>query len=506
MINIPNNIDKYLQDLLIGCQNPVFIKLSKEGKVISWEGNLEIYGIFSISKNVQIEQIVPFLDGIFPLETPLIILPNIQTEQEVYADIHIIKDQTNCWVVLLDKTQDVNKLRNILQKQNETQLMLARSSKKLDKSISIDVLNLFEVVTFERISDDVFKIVGSFPKWFVELFSDSITNRVEFIISDYFPFIQTFLPMAENHWEESDSEKVMSDRWTESNTDGEDFHLQAMAAVVNNKKLLFIQSISTSVEESQLLIQKAREKSLAYDKLAKAENALKKLLKFKDQFVSIVSHDLRSPIAAVVALSDILLQDETFFNKIDESHQSDIIDINEELKRLLDYNNKLYHWSNLELGKFQVYPKKIKLIEIGNVSRKNLSSKMQEKNIKFEMDVDEDIFVDVDEALFSQVLNNLIGNAVKFTPAGGKISLSAIQNPEQTIIKLTDTGVGMPDHARKKLFSDTFDKSTDGTGGEKGTGLGISICKKIIDAHKFEIAVESEQNVGTSFIITIYSC
>jgi signal transduction histidine kinase len=108
-----------------------------------------------------------------------------------------------------------------------------------------------------------------------------------------------------------------------------------------------------------------------------------------------------------------------------------------------------------------------------------------------------------DETLLGQALNNLVGNAVKFTPEGGVITLGSILNKDSYDIFVSDTGVGMPESVSRKLFEGFTRKSTMGTYGEKGTGLGLGIVKKILEAHNFSIRVESEEGKGTKFIISV---
>ena len=111
----------------------------------------------------------------------------------------------------------------------------------------------------------------------------------------------------------------------------------------------------------------------------------------------------------------------------------------------------------------------------------------------------------VDETLFSQVLNNLIGNAIKFTPENGVIKLYAEQSGNNVLLNIEDSGVGIPDNKINSLFSGFNSDSTQGTKGEKGSGLGLGIVKKILDAHDFKIEIKSTLNIGTKFIISIPS-
>ncbi len=246
----------------------------------------------------------------------------------------------------------------------------------------------------------------------------------------------------------------------------------------------------------------ARDQKLAYEKLEKAEQKLKTLLDYKDKFVSIISHDLRSPVAAVLGIAEMLANDKEELAKLDDFYHEMILSIKEEMLRLLDYNDKLYHWSNLELGNFKISKEEVSLKKVIETAQRTAEKKLSAKNISFSTNLHKDTKISVDLTLFLQVLNNLMANAIKFTPENGSISIDVKEgNPMQIIVK--DSGVGMPKEVSNNIFSGFARASTSGTSGEKGTGLGLGIVKKIVDGHGFTIHVESETGKGSSFIIEL---
>jgi signal transduction histidine kinase len=128
---------------------------------------------------------------------------------------------------------------------------------------------------------------------------------------------------------------------------------------------------------------------------------------------------------------------------------------------------------------------------------------MKEKNIHFISHIATGFAFDADETLLGQALNNLVGNSVKFTPEGGTIHLSFVMDSTSKCIVVSDSGQGMDQETCDRLFSGFTRKTTMGTYGEKGTGLGLGIVKKIIDAHGFTIHVESVPGTGTTFTIRL---
>lgn len=210
-------------------------------------------------------------------------------------------------------------------------------------------------------------------------------------------------------------------------------------------------------------------------------------------------------MASVLGIADMFIEDEELLDKFDDFHKEMLIAISDQITKVLDYNNKLYHWSNLELGNFKLEIKQIHLSTLTDDVKNVFINKLKEKNIDLIENIPEDIQVLVDETLFSQVLNNLIGNAIKFTPENGVIKLYAEQSGNNVLLNIEDSGVGIPDNKINNLFSGFNSDSTQGTKGEKGSGLGLGIVKKILDAHDFKIEIKSTLNIGTKFIISIPS-
>ena len=296
--------------------------------------------------------------------------------------------------------------------------------------------------------------------------------------------------------------KIISETWSET-FGNKDHFLRAYAVNFNNDNYLFIKSFIREGVDEQNLLQAFRDSTLAFDKLEKTEKKLKKLLSYKNKFNSIISHDLRSPIAAILGVVNVLTSDEKELGKLNPDYQELIFGIKDEMLRLLDYNDKLYHWANLELGNFKLEIEEVTLSEVIKIAANTAKSKCQEKNISLKINIENGSKVKLDKTLFLQVLNNLLSNAIKFTPENNEITISEKQQNGNVIIAIKDTGIGMQDEVVQNLFEDSIRETTLGTSGEKGTGLGLGIIKKIIDAHNFSVRAQSKLGEGTTFYIEI---
>jgi two-component system, sensor histidine kinase and response regulator len=232
-------------------------------------------------------------------------------------------------------------------------------------------------------------------------------------------------------------------------------------------------------------------------RLKEKEDKLREQLHSKEAFISMLSHDMRAPLLSVAGLAEMLLNDEG-----DDKHKKILATIINSSNFIIDYFNKLLNWSNLGAKELTLSKKWGRLMEIFSTTQVIFSLQMEEKKQKLVIDCDPELQIFVDVSYFQQVINNLLSNAIKYTPEAGSITISAQKEENAVMVKVRDTGIGMPEITPDELFKSSFHKSTRGTKGEKGTGVGLRICKIITEAHGFEIAYHSEAGKGTEFIIT----
>lgn len=236
--------------------------------------------------------------------------------------------------------------------------------------------------------------------------------------------------------------------------------------------------------------------------LQRSTKNLVKLNETKDRFISIISHDLRTPFSSILGFTDLMLNDETLTG---EERNQYVKYIQESSNSMLSLVNSLLDWTRLQTGRIRFEPERVDAYGIIIKSINSLKGVALQKNITLSSDINENTYVFVDEELIGQVFNNLISNAIKFTKEGGSIniSLSSYSSPRFYEFSIKDTGVGITPVDAKKLFGIDYKFSTEGTAGEKGTGLGLSLVKEIIEKHNGTIRVESEPGSGSDFIFTL---
>ena len=240
----------------------------------------------------------------------------------------------------------------------------------------------------------------------------------------------------------------------------------------------------------------------AEEELNKSTENLVKLNETKDRFISIISHDLRTPFSSILGFTDLLLGDADLS---EEEKRQYIEFIQESSHSMLSLVNSLLDWTRLQTGRIRFEPERIEAEKIIDKSFNTLSGVAFQKGIELSSGINNDLFIFVDQDLILQVFNNLITNAIKFTNRGGRISISVSPSDKMRFLQFSvkDNGVGIKPENLKKLFNVDTKYTSEGTAGEKGTGLGLSLVKEIIDKHGGEIWVESEYGKGSEFKFTL---
>jgi PAS domain S-box-containing protein len=221
----------------------------------------------------------------------------------------------------------------------------------------------------------------------------------------------------------------------------------------------------------------------------------------KEKLLSIIAHDLKSPLTSVKGFAEYVLSDKGLLsvdeikNAVGYIYESSN-NFQKILEGLLDWGRAIRNQLEFEP---MFYNLKEQVEEIINQQRINL----KKKEITI-FDKIKDVNVFADKKLIDVTLRNILGNAIKFTPKNGTITISQIENKDDSItISISDNGIGMTKEMVDNLFKDTYTTSERGTEGEKGTGLGLAICREIINNHEGEIWVESKENIGTTIYFTL---
>ncbi|MCZ4694172.1 PAS domain S-box protein [Ancylomarina euxinus] len=220
----------------------------------------------------------------------------------------------------------------------------------------------------------------------------------------------------------------------------------------------------------------------------------------KDKFLSIIAHDLKNPFNAIIGFSNILC---TSYNEFDDATKLELIkDIQHSARLNFNLLEKMLEWAMSQSDQIPYHPEQLNLQDIIQDSISFASYQASQKKIELQSPDCSNMKIFADDNMLTSLLRNLISNAIKFTPENGTISIHAEDRPTDIKLSIKDTGVGMSADNIAKLFRIDTKVQTVGTKDEKGTGLGLLICKEFVDKHQGEIWVESELEQGCEFIIT----
>lgn len=221
----------------------------------------------------------------------------------------------------------------------------------------------------------------------------------------------------------------------------------------------------------------------------------------KDKFLSIIAHDLKNPIAGIMMTTELLVE---YIDKFDKDKLVDKInEINRASVRLKDLLETLLEWARATTGQIPFNPEPINIDESVDNINQLLDSNLKNKNISLIIENPACCRIIADNKMLETIIRNIISNAIKFTPEGGKIIVSSEDIDDKLRVNIKDTGVGIPEDKIPQLFNISSNYSTLGTQKEKGTGLGLVLCKEFIDLNKGTIEVKSELGKGTTFSITL---
>jgi len=239
----------------------------------------------------------------------------------------------------------------------------------------------------------------------------------------------------------------------------------------------------------------------ARQEIARSEEELRHLNATKDKFFSIIAHDLRSPFNSIIGFSElqVLQIKKKNYEKL-EQYTGIILDT---ANRTMELLTNLLEWSRSQTGRMEYNPESFDLSDFLEQVILLYIDIASQKSIFIKKHFERNIEVHADIQMMSTILRNLISNAIKFTGEGGEIWVRAEKKDNEVVISVQDNGIGIPASRAGKLFFIDTGSSTLGTANEKGSGLGLILCKEFIEKHGGRIWMESEEKIGSVFSISL---
>lgn len=235
------------------------------------------------------------------------------------------------------------------------------------------------------------------------------------------------------------------------------------------------------------------------EKLNLIASELKELNDSKDKFISILSHDLRGPFHGFLGITEVLAHDLESFSKEEIKESAEML--NRALKNQFLLLEDLLTWSRIQTKRIEFNIEKIQILNEVYSIIYLLQPNAEKKNIEIICNIGGDTEIECDKSMLKLLFRNLIANAIKFSYRGGKVIINSKLSNNGIILSVADSGMGISEEDIQKLFRTDIHFTQKGTDDESGTGLGLILCKEIVDLHKGKIWVNSKVGAGSTFNI-----
>jgi signal transduction histidine kinase len=271
------------------------------------------------------------------------------------------------------------------------------------------------------------------------------------------------------------------------------------AVEVRNRRLV---EQAATLERSLATAQEARtEAEAARRAMVEQNKRLRELDRLKDEFLSLVSHELRTPLTSIRGYLDLVLDEEAGDLNAEQRRFLEAVERNS--GRLLRLVGDLLFVAQADAGRLSLEQGKVDLAALAADCVEGAAPVAAEKSIELVLAAKSVPAFVGDRGRLAQVLDNLVSNALKFTPAGGRVEVSTQLNGDQVSVEISDTGIGIPVADQPRLFERFFRSSVADEQAIPGTGLGLAIVKAIVEAHKGEIKIDSREGRGTTFRVDL---
>ncbi len=259
-------------------------------------------------------------------------------------------------------------------------------------------------------------------------------------------------------------------------------------------------------ERQQQVEDQSEELKQQKENLQQANNQLNKLIATKDKFFSIIAHDLKNPIGLIIGFSTLL--ENNILKKENTRIYKYAKNISESAQKTFHLLENLLLWAQSQNSQLRCNPQSVLINELINTNIQLFREHASEKKLTLKNEYDNlEYFTYCDRNMIDTVIRNLLSNAIKFTPTGGTVFIrlknTKIHNANYINICIADSGIGISNERIKTLFQIDKSISTKGTTGEKGSGLGLILCKEFVELNKGELHVHSEPERGTEFTLML---
>lgn len=454
-----NNIEKCIP----------FFKKENDYNALSKIYTLEAKNYISINNYIKAGQV---------LNSSIVAANNVDDKSLVAAALQIkglLELRKNNYKVALYNTNrslEINKKNNILEKEIEDYEQIAEIQKKM-KDYKAEAISLEQ---YAILKDSLFnkRLAGNIANWRVKYETANKENKILKL-------------NKENglHLIEISKQKTIRNFFI------------VISLLILSLLLILIYLYMHHKKLNEIISNQNLQLDTLNNKLANQNSELIKSNNTKDKLFSIIAHDLKGPFSSLLGYTTMLGED------IKDMDKEEVIAItkylNETSSRLYKLTNNLLDWARLQTGSIEPKPRNLNVKNEVEEFIQTIKPAAREKGIFLEADIPEHIAVYCDPQMLNTVLRNLTNNAVKFTNKGGTIKISSEEETDRVIFRIADNGIGMEPTTLDRILNEDNFISTKGTQGEPGTGIGINICKELINMSNGKLYIKSQPGEGTEF-------
>jgi signal transduction histidine kinase len=382
-----------------------------------------------------------------------------------------------------------------------------------DEGIGVNLINMgHNLLKLKRYAESIKKLEQGLKIVEKIDYKHHVQNALKFLAEGYaelkefeksYQFQQRYITIHDSIYTEESNQKI-NELQTLYETEKKDKQIAVQALTIENQRntQYFLIALAILLIFLGAVLWNRYQLKIKTNRLLDAKNReLAQLNATKDKLFAVVAHDLKNPLSAFRSITQSL--SENVLNVSKEEIDYFIRQLNQSANQLFDLLQNLLNWAVSQIGKLPFQPENLNVKTIVEETLNLLKINAEAKNQSLIANIPEAIQVRADRQMLRTILRNLLSNAIKFTPENGKININTSLSDNYTQIEIKDTGIGLSANDIQKLFNIEEDVSQVGDSPEKGTGLGLLLCKELVEKHNGKIWVESEQGKGSKFCFTI---